>query len=123
MALRFLLDEHLRGGRLWQAILHHNALGQDPLEVIRVGDTPDLPVGTADPDILLWAEREGRILVSRDKTTLPAILRLHLQAGHHCPGVFLIRSGSTVPQVLVFLVLAAYAGFATDFQDAVIHIP
>jgi hypothetical protein len=61
--LRYLLDENLRG-RLWQAIGVHNQTGAYPIDVVRVGDPPDLPLGSLDPDILLWAEREGRILVS-----------------------------------------------------------
>src|SRR6266404_1456724 len=98
MPLRYLLDEHLWGGGLWQAIQQHNTLGTDPLDVLRVGDPMDLPLGAADPDILLWAEREGRVFVSLDKRTLPRHLALHLQAGHHSPGILIIRSGSTVPQ-------------------------
>ena len=58
MALRYLLDEHLRGGGLWQAIRQHNASGVDVLDVVRVGDPPDLPLGTGDPDVLTLVDRE-----------------------------------------------------------------
>src|SRR3954453_23155519 len=119
MPLRYLLDEHLRGGGLWQAIQHHNALGVDPLDVVRVGDLPDLPQGMPDADILEWTERQGRIFVSRDKKTLPGHLTAHLQAGRHAPGIFLLRTVSTVPQVLACLVLAAYAGDPADYADRV----
>jgi hypothetical protein len=54
--LCFLLDEHLRGP-LWLAILRHNSQGGLPIDVVRVGDSPDLPLGSTDLDILLWAER------------------------------------------------------------------
>ena len=63
MPLRFLLDENLRGGGLWQAIQKHNQVGIYPVDVIRVGDPSDLPLGASDPDILLWGERESRILL------------------------------------------------------------
>jgi hypothetical protein len=63
MPLAFVLDEHLRGS-LWRALQRWNLLGVDVLDVVRVGDPPDLPLGTSDPDLLAWAEREGRILVS-----------------------------------------------------------
>ena len=36
------------------------------VEITRVGDEPDLPFSSEDPDILRWAEREGFILVSTD---------------------------------------------------------
>jgi hypothetical protein len=123
MPLRFLLDEQLRGGGLWLAIQQHNAAGANKIDVVRVGDPPDLPLGTSDADNLLWAEREGRILVSRDVRTLPAHLAAHLQAGHHSPGVLIIRRRSGVPQVLAYLELAAYAADPAAYQDHIEHIP
>jgi hypothetical protein len=123
MPLRFLLDEQLRGGGLWHAIRQHNAVSAYTIDIIRVGDPPDLPLGSTDADNLLWAEREGRILISRDVTTLPAQLAAHLRTGHHSPGVLVIRRGSSVPQVLAYLELAAYAADPAAYQDHVEHIP
>src|SRR5690242_5171263 len=108
MALAFLLDEHLRG-KLWRAIESHNARGVHPIDAVCVGDADDLPLGSDDPDILLWAEREGRILVSRDEATMKTYFAEHLQAGHHSPGLFLIRKGSTLPDVVLFLAAVVYA--------------
>jgi GAF domain-containing protein len=123
MALRFQLDENLRGGGLWQAILQHNARGVDVLDVVRVGDPPDLPTGSTDPALLSWAEREGRILVTRDSQTMPRYLADHLQAGHHSPGVLLVRRRCPLPQVLGELVLHAHAGNPVDYQDRIAYIP
>jgi hypothetical protein len=123
MPLRYLLDEHLRGGGLWQAIQQHNTSTLYPLDAALVGGPPDLPLGTTDPLILLWAEREGRILLSFDKRSLPQHLAAHLQAGHHSPGIFIIRSGHTLPELIDSLVLAAYAGNPVDFQDRIAYIP
>src|SRR4051794_50987 len=123
MPLRYLLDEQLRGGGLWQAILRHNSRGVNPLDVIRVGDPPAPPGGSLDPEILRWAEQEGRILVSADKKTLPGHLKQHLLAGRHSPGVFLIRPASAIPRVLFALELAAYAGDPLTFQDRAEYIP
>lgn len=60
MPLSYLLDEHLRGP-LWRAVCRHNAMGVYVLNVVRVGDGPDLPRGAHDADILIWAEQAGRI--------------------------------------------------------------
>src|SRR5688500_2032312 len=117
MPLRFLLDEHMRGHPLWHAIRQHNARGVNALDVVRVGDPPDLPLGTPDPDILLWAEREDRVLISLDYSTLPNHLTDHLRNGRHSPGILLIRSNSSVSQVLAHLEVAAYAGNPADHQD------
>jgi hypothetical protein len=123
MPLRYLLDEDLRGGGLWQAIQQHNTSSPHPLDAVRVGDPPDLPLGTFDPDILIWAEREVRVLVSRDQRSLPQHLAAHLRGGRHLPGIFIILKGATVPAILDFLVLAAYAGDPLVYQDRMEHIP
>ena len=73
MALRYLLDENARG-TLWHAIVRHNATTVETLEVVCVGDVDELPLASMDPDILRWAEREGRIVVSFDYHTMPAYL-------------------------------------------------
>jgi hypothetical protein len=122
MPLAYVLDEHLRGG-LWQAIQTHNAGGVHPLDVVRVGDPSDLPLGAADPDILLWAERQGRLLVSRDEGTMKTHLADHLRAGRHSPGVFLIRRNSTRAEVVSFLVAAAYASDSAEWRDLFVYIP
>jgi hypothetical protein len=120
--LRFVLDEHLRR-RLWRAIQRHNAQSSYPLDVVRVGDPPDLPLGTTDPDLLLWAEREGRIAMTLDRTTMPGHLALHLHSGHHSPGVFVIRPRSNMATIIAHLVLATYASFPGDWEDRIVHIP
>jgi hypothetical protein len=122
MPLAYVLDEHLRGA-LWRAISQWNARGIDPVDVVRVGDPPDLPLGTLDPDLLAWAEHAGRILVSRDRNTLVAHLGDHLRAGARSPGIFLIRPGGTLSQVLAMLVLAALSSDPADWRDAVTYIP
>jgi len=122
MALRYLLDEHLRGP-LWRAIDWHNRRGVYPFDVVRVGDPADLPLGSLDPDILLWAEREDRIVVTHDPDTMPSHLADHLATGHHSPGVFMLRPHSTLPQIVSFLVDAAYASEPAEWQDRVEFIP
>jgi hypothetical protein len=120
--LRFLLDEHLRGP-LWSAILRHNAQGALPIDSVRVGDPPELPLGSDDATILLWAEREGRILLTEDVHTMPGHLLAHLQAGHHSPGVFVISLGCSIGQLLIALELVAHAGDAADYGDTVTYVP
>jgi hypothetical protein len=122
MALRFLLDEHLRG-ILWAAIQAHNARSPYPLDVVQVGDPPDLPRGSLDPDILLWAEREGRILLSHDKRTLPGHLAAHLQAGRHSPGIFILKAGVSVPVLISELALRAYASDPWESEDRLEYLP
>jgi Domain of unknown function (DUF5615) len=92
MSIKFLFDENLED-RLRLAVTRHNLRGIDLIDVVSIGDSPDLPRGIDDPDILIWAEREARILVSHDLSTLPNFLSDHLRDQRHSPGVFLIRRG------------------------------
>src|SRR5262245_32601251 len=123
MPLRHVLDEHLRGA-LWSAIQAHNARGVDPIDVVQVGGPADLPLGTPDPDILLWAEREGRLFVTRDTNTVPGHLADHLASGHDSPGVLILRRlHVSVPQAVFALALIAHAGDPTDYVNCYRFIP
>jgi len=122
MALGYVLDEHLRGP-LWRAIQWHNSQGVYPLDAVRVGDPPDLPLGIPDPAILLWAEREQRILITYDSDSIPEHLVNHLAVGHHSPSIFMIRRHSPLPQLRSFLRDAAYASELVEWQDRIQFIP
>ena len=121
MALAFLLDENVRG-RLQQAVERYNATANMPLDVIQVGAADDLPLGMSDPDVLLWIEREDRLLVSLDKNTLPGHLERHLAAGHHVPGILLIRRGTSIAPLVEYLVAVAYASDAEEWQDRIEYV-
>jgi hypothetical protein len=122
MALRFLLDEHYRGV-LWQAVRRHNARGLYVIDVVRVGDPGDLPLSSKDPDILVWAEREGRVLVTRDRKTMPGHLANHLAAGRHSPGVLAVRRGFSASRVVAELALYAHACDPQAIRDRIEYIP
>ena len=119
--LRFVVDEDSRG-ILWRALRLHNRSTSLPLDVTRVGDEPDLPLGLQDPEILLWAERENRIIVSADRKTMTAHLASHLKAGHHLPGLFIILPTAKTLAVVEFLVTAAYASEPDEWLDQVVFI-
>ncbi|MSQ93663.1 MAG: hypothetical protein EXR98_03810 [Gemmataceae bacterium] len=120
--LRFILDEHLRGP-LWSAIARHNTLGGLPIDATRVGDSPDLPLGTDDASLLLWAEREGRILLTEDVHTMPGHLAQHVQSGRHSPGVFVISVGFSIKEIVEHLELVAHAGAPQVYQDTITYVP
>jgi len=122
MALRYVLDEHLRGP-LWNALSRHNARGALLVDVVRVGDMPELPLSIADSDLLVWAEDQHRILVTADKRTMPLHLDAHVRAGRTSPGVFLLRPRRSLPQIVDFLVLAAHASEPREWRDRIVFIP
>jgi hypothetical protein len=116
MPLRYLLDENQRGV-LWRAIELHNARGLHPIDVVRVGDRPDLPLGADDAVVLTWAEHEDRIIVTFDRRSMPRYLNMHLNAGRHCPGMFLLARESKTETIVEFLVLAAHASDPSEWRD------
>jgi hypothetical protein len=120
--LRFVLDEHLRGP-LWSAIIRHNSLGGLPIDAARIGDPSDLPLGTDDSNVLLWAERDGRILVTEDGHTMPGHLAQHIQLGHTAPGIFVISAGFSIKEIVAYLELIAHAGEATDYENTITYVP
>lgn len=122
MSIRFLLDENLRGP-LWQAILRHNLSGAPAVDVVRVGDATEIPLGADDPSIIVWAERENRILVTEDSRTIPLHLQHHLTAGGHSPGVLMVRRNARIRELVETLVLIAHAGDPHDFADSIVYIP
>jgi hypothetical protein len=123
MAIAFVLDEHLRGKPLWPAIRHHNLTGRPAIDATRVGDPPDLPLGSRDSYILMWAERADRIVITEDAATFPAELATHLGIGRTSPGVFVLRPSATVAVVLSWLLLVASDDKPDQWRDQVVYIP
>lgn len=75
------------------------------LDVVRVQD-----VGlsaTPDPDILAWAAREGRILLTHDRDTMAFWAYTRVSAGQAMPGVFLVNDQMPVGQAIDEILLAA----------------
>jgi hypothetical protein len=78
--------------------------------------------GSLDPDILLWAEAHERILVSRDKRTMPQHLGDHWAAGHSIPGVLLLRPKCRLGSAVEYMVTIAHATDASEWIDQVEYI-
>lgn len=123
MALALLLDENVRGP-LWQAIRRHNVVNHSwILDVVRVGDLGDLPLGSDDQEILNWCARHQRILVSHDLETMPLHFQTFIEQGQSLPGFWLIRKGYSFRTIVDQLVLLAYGGTAEEFKNQLHYIP
>lgn len=114
--LRYLLDENQRG-LLWSFLKRHNARGINTLDILRVGDFDELPIGVDDPAILRWCEENDRILVTFDRNSMPNHLKEHLASGRHSPGVFMLDSTSILKDVLDYLIVAANASEPSEWRD------
>lgn len=101
----------------------HNHQSEYSIDAARVGDPLDLPLGSADPEILLWAEREDRIFITLDANTIPNHLAEHLKASWHSPGVFIIRQQTSLASVISFLEAVAHASEAHEWRDTLNYVP
>jgi len=118
MRIRFLLDEHVN--KAIQRKIRRMFL---EIDVLAIGDTDAPPKGTSDPDILVWIEENGYILVSENRRTIPIHIAEHFALGRHFPGVFWIRPGSTVNAVVEELYLIWSASDAEEYRNNTLFIP
>jgi hypothetical protein len=119
----FILDECVPR-QLANAVADWNAEHpEQAIDLVSVGEPPDLPLGSADPDIIRWAERNARIVVTTDYSTMPTHLKHHLAAGGHLSGMLLPRPGALLEQLVQSLVVITYAGSSDDLFDTIMYIP
>lgn len=120
--LRFVSDENMRGLLLTAIHRHNVARPGAAIDVVQVGDPNSPPRQTPDPDVLIWAEEEDRLLVSWDKRTLPDHLRDHLAARRHSPGILIPPPRPPIPALIDALVLIAHASLPGEYRDQLTHI-
>jgi hypothetical protein len=76
-----------------------------------------------DPGLLLWAEDHGFVVVSSDVRTMPLHHRAHLEAGRHCPGVFLIELPCSIPRIIEASLYYAEESDEDMWRDGIVFIP
>lgn len=96
---------------------------ESDLVIWAIGDPNTPPKGTLDPDILLWCEKYGFILVTNNRSSMPVHLAEHLAQGHHIPGIFQLNPGMNVGETLEELVLAALASLEGEYGDRISYLP
>jgi hypothetical protein len=118
MAIRYLLDEHLSPKYRSQLVR------RNPELVVRIiGDLDVPPKGTLDPEILIWCETNGFILVTNNRKSMPKHLADHLALGRHIPGIFTIDTDRSIGQTIEELIIIASASFEDEYQDRIEYLP
>lgn len=116
--IRYLLDEHVDPALRTQLIRH-----EPDLVVWMLGDPGAPKRGTPDPEILLWCEANGFLLVTANRKSMPVHLRAHLSAGHHVPGILVLNPGMTIGATLDELLLIWGASEAEEYRDLLLYLP
>jgi len=116
--IRYLLDENVP-----HAIRDGLLRRRPEVEVIVIGREIAPPLGTPDPEILCWIEREGYILITGNRSTMPQHLREHLEAGKYIPGILILPRRYTIGGVIEELLLIWEIDYPDEFQNKITYLP
>ena len=118
MAISYLLDEHISLSYRTQLVRR-----KPDLRVWAIGDPNAPPKGTPDPDILVWCEENGFILITNNRKTMPVHLASHLADNRHIPGIFILNEDMSMGQIIDELIVISEAAFEDDYQDRISFMP
>ena len=93
------------------------------VSVIQVGEADGPSKGTDDANLLLFAEREQRLLVSADRNILIDYIQQHLASGHTTWGVFLLGKHTSLGVILDELCIVHEATDADEWKNVLQYLP
>jgi hypothetical protein len=118
MTLKYLIDENVN------SVYPKQLRRREPEIIVRVVGEPDAPnFGTLDPEILIWCEIRGFILVTNNRASMPVHLVAHLNQNRHILGIFLLNPNLSIGDNLLELIVIAKGSFDDEYQDQIIHLP
>jgi predicted nuclease of predicted toxin-antitoxin system len=79
--------------------------------------------GTSDPEVLAWAAREARILLTHDVNTMTHHALARIDANQPMPGVLIVRQSLAIGDVLEDLVLVAECSSSEEWDGQVGYLP
>jgi hypothetical protein len=78
---------------------------------------------TPDPDILVWAAREGRCIYTRDVNSMTMYALDRVALGLPMLGVFVLPERMSVGQAIRELEVIALASVPGEWRDRVVFLP
>lgn len=117
-AVLFLLDENMP--RALASALHRR---EPTLDLRRVGQSGMPAIGAKDPELLRFCEQSGRLLVSRDRASMPQHIADHFAAGGHTSGVLLATKRCTLSNLTEDLILIWSTTSAAEWRDVLVYLP
>jgi hypothetical protein len=114
--LRLATDEDFNN-RIVRGLLRR----QPDLDILRVQDAG--LAGRDDEEVLDWAAREGRILITHDVTTMKQTAYDRIAAGLPMPGVFEISQDVSIGTALEELLLLILYSDQDEWQGQVRFLP
>lgn len=104
---------------------HHIVLGArrkaPGLDVLRVQDAG---LRTAkDPQVLLWAAAEGRVLFTHDTNTMPKHFDAHVRRGLYTPGVCIVPQSLPIGDAIRELIVVAACSDPGEHDGVILYLP
>lgn len=118
MTLRFLLDENI-SPRVCDAALRHHP----HLDIVCVGEPDCPPIGASDESILEHVAKTRRILVTKNRRSMPGHVKVLEARGGVEWSVFRVRAGTTYRQLIDTLVLFNEASQSEEWLGVMEWIP
>jgi hypothetical protein len=91
-------------------------MAPDP-RVYTIADGSAPARGTLDPDILIWIEAHGYMLVTNNRASMPGHLNDHMALGRHVPGIIQLPRRMNIGAILWA------AARPDEFQAQIVHLP
>jgi uncharacterized protein DUF5615 len=116
VSVRFLADADLnyaivQGVHLREPAIDFQSANDSGLEAL------------SDPEVLELAAREGRVLVSHDKSTMPVHFAARAASGLRSPGVLLALPSASVGEIIESLLVIWSASRETEWADQIHYLP
>jgi predicted nuclease of predicted toxin-antitoxin system len=114
--LRFVVDEDLD-----VAIVRGLSRRLPELDIVDVRTVGLRSVD--DRDILEWAARENRVVLTHDVNTMVGFADARVRNGRHHAGLIKVPQRLAIGRAVEDLVYIARAASADDLRDQVLHLP
>jgi hypothetical protein len=89
---------------------------------LAIGQPGAPPKGTPDSELLQWIEQHNYLLVTANRSSMPAHLRDHLSAGHHVPGILILPRQWDLGRALDELHLIWAASLPDEYRDRIVYL-
>lgn len=114
--MRLATDENF-DNRILRGLLRR----RPELDIVRVQDVG--LSGWGDAEVLAWAAREGRVLLTHDVSTMRRYVDERADAGLPMPGVFAVSRQRPIAQVIEDILLLAECSLEGEWEGQIQFLP
>jgi hypothetical protein len=114
--LRLVSDENFNGDIVRGLLRRYPELDLVRTQDVGLSRTPD-------SDILEWAAREGRILISHDVSTVPPAAFKRVSESKPMPGVFILPDRMPIGQAIDEILFLSLSAEPDEWKGQVLYLP